>query len=139
MAGSQQTVRNTYRAFARLIENMPGAKLAHEKSLTELRSGFRRPLGASESLEDRLKKAEDRIAFLRITTPKSRTDNRAGVYVQGKDGKMVEAGAGTSRDGNGRVLSNFDGKNIDPCQVKRHNVSLKRAGFVNNTHAKGVF
>ena len=140
MAATQQAVKSTYRTFIRLIEQMPKTKSSqHDKSLAELRAGFRRPLGDSETLEDRLKKANDRLSFLRITTPKPRTDKRSGVYVQGKDGKLVEAGELNKRDGNGRVVSNWDGKNMDPCQVKRHNVSLKRAGFVNNLHAKGAF
>jgi hypothetical protein len=73
-----------------------------------------------------------------MTTPKPRTENHTGKYVY-KDGKLVEEGEVTRIDANGRVVSNWDGKNMDPCMVKRHNVSLKRAGFVNNTHAKGIF
>lgn len=138
MASQQQAVRSSYRTLARLIEQLPNQKSSHEKAWKELRQTYRRPLGDSETLEDRLKKAHDRISFLRITTPKSRAEKRAGVYVY-KDGKLVEEGETTKRDANGRVVSNWDGKNMDPCQVKRHNVGLKRAGFVNNLHAKGIF
>ena len=135
---SQQTVRSYYRTLARLIERMPKTRSSQEKALNELRTSFRRPLAESETVEARLKVANDRISFLRITTPKSRNEKRAGLYVY-KDGKLVDEGEATRRDANGRVVSNWDGKNLDPCSVKRHFTGLKRAGFVNNTHAKGIF
>jgi hypothetical protein len=132
-----QSVRSAYRTLARLIEQLPPPR--QPKSRTELRQKFRRPLDeAVETLEDRLKAANDRISFLRITTPKSRNEKRAGVFVF-KDGKLVEEGQTTNRDANGRVISNWDGKNLDPCAVNRHRTGLKRAGFVNNLHAKGIF
>jgi hypothetical protein len=62
-----------------------------------------------------------------------------------RDGQRLDATAGggaaaTLRDAGGRrVVSSFDGKNLDPESVKRHRQQLKRAGFVDNAHAKGVF
>jgi hypothetical protein len=50
----------------------------------------------------------------------------------------VEDGETTRVDGKG-VINSFTGYNLDPCMVKRHNAGLKRAGFVNNLHAKGIF
>jgi hypothetical protein len=138
MASTPQQVRTSYRILARLIERMPQHKSTQEKAWKELRENFRKPLAETETMEDRLKKANDRIGFLRITTPKGRNEKRAGTYVY-KDGKLVEEGQVTRIDSNGRVVSNWDGKNLDPCAVKRHNVGLKRAGFVNNLHAKGIF
>ena len=35
--------------------------------------------------------------------------------------------------------SNWDGSNMDPDSVARHNRSLRRAGFRDNAHAKGFF
>jgi hypothetical protein len=137
---SSQSVRGVYRTLARLIEQLPPA--SQSKSRIELRQKFRQPM-TTETLDDRLKAAHDRISFLRITTPKSRRheNKRAGVFVV-KDGKLVEEGKGqgaTRRDANGRVVSNWDGKNLDACAVNRHRSGLKRAGFVNNLHAKGIF
>lgn len=137
-SSQQQAVRTSYRLLARLVKQQQPQASSQEKAWTELRQSFRKPLADTETIQDRLKKANDRISFLRITTPKSRTEKRAGVYVY-KDGKLVEESELTKRDANGRVVSNWDGKNMDPCQVKRHNVGLKRAGFVNNMHAKGIF
>ena len=44
-----------------------------------------------------------------------------------------------SDDKKGRVVTNWHGKNLDPESVSRHKHTLKRAGFMNNRHAKGVF
>ncbi|CAB9510284.1 expressed unknown protein [Seminavis robusta] len=136
-AQPSQSIRSAYRTLARLIQQQPNRQAQQQ---SELRQAFRRPLSERETVTDRLQKAHDRISFLRITTPKSvrrRQGEDAGVFVV-KDGKLVSA---TTSDANGagRVVSNWDGKNLDPCMVKRHNVGLRRAGFVNNQHAKGIF
>ena len=72
------------------------------------------------------------MSFLRMITPKERASRTAGTWVY-KDGERLEHAGGTLRDSNG------DGKNLDPDSVKRHKHQLKRAGFVNNAHAKGYF
>lgn len=116
------------------------------QQLQELRQRFRQPVAAHESIDQRLKQATDRVAFLRITTVKTKPRGESGTWVY-KDGQrhaMMEDGgggsSGTLREaGKGRVVSNWDGKNLDPCSVKRHRQQLNRAGFVNNMHAKGVF
>jgi len=46
---------------------------------------------------------------------------------------------GTLRGPDGRVISNWNGKNMDPCSVNIHKGQLKRMGFQNNLHAKGIF
>ena len=85
------------------------------------------------------KEAEKQAAFLRIITPKNQfkgqTKSKTYVYKRGSEG--VEEGEGALIE-RARV-SNFDGKNMDPCLVKRHHQGLKRCGFVNNLHAKGMF
>ena len=150
MTATQSTVRSSYRNFLRFLQQttasgsgIKSSPAQHEKSLTEVRREFRRPIEENETLEKRLKKANDRLSFLRMTTPKPLTETTrgggGGVYVEGKDGKLIKAGTTTTRDGSGRVVSNWNGKNLDPDQLKRHKVGLKRAGFVNNLHAKGIF
>jgi hypothetical protein len=99
---------------------------------------FRAPLGPHETVEDRLRQAGESIAFLRIITPKTSLKGESGRWVY-RNGERIEDGEATRLDKNGRVLSNFAGYNLDPCAVKRHKASLKRAGFVNNLHAKGIF
>jgi hypothetical protein len=134
MASNQ--VRQKYRDLAKLVKRLPDNSL--EKGWQELRISFRKPLEAGESLDARLKAANDRMSFLRIITPKEKTSNQSGTWVY-KDGKRLEGQSATSRDSNGKVHSNWNGKNMDPCSVKTHKQQLKRAGFLNNSHAKGIF
>jgi hypothetical protein len=58
-----------------------------------------------------------------------------------RNGERLEAdlATGTLRTASGRVVSSYNGTNLDPESVTRHKKSLRRAGFVNNTHAKGIF
>ena len=104
-------------------------------AISQIKTEFRAPLNDA-SLSDKIREAGEKIAYLRIITPKPRSCSESGRWIY-KDGKCIHA-EGTSRDGH-RVHTNWDGKNLDPCSVKRHKVSLKRAGFVNNQHAKGIF
>jgi hypothetical protein len=151
-------VRQHYRTLRRLIRHLPPHRYNLEESQKELQSTFRQPLAVGESLEQRLVKAEERVSFLRMITPKSAHRNinssrtttttpnssygssssSGGKWVY-KDGKRYENVQGTLRDSTGRVVSNWDGKNLDPDSVKRHNHQLKRLGFRNNAHAKGIF
>jgi hypothetical protein len=134
---SSTIVRQKYRELARLIQLLPEKKYPPEKSWEELRHSFRAPLAVTESAECRVTRAEQRLAFLRMITPKTRQSGEGGRWLY-KNGKRVEGGA-TTRDSNGKVVSNWDGKNLDPDNVKRHNHHLKRLGFRNNAHAKGIF
>lgn len=138
-AATAAGVRKAYRDLLHVIRQMPAVQRGDR--LRELRAGFRRPLAADETAEGRLRRAVDRAAFLRITTVKTKPRGESGTWVY-KDGQRLDAGDGTAatpRDANGKVVSNWDGKNLDPCSVKRHRQSLNRAGFVNNAHAKGFF
>ena len=133
-------VRQKYRSLGRLVNRLPEgstSSLDSEESWNQLRVAFREPLGNDESVDDRIKKADDKLAFLRMITPKAASDGNSGRWIY-KNGKRVE-GSGQVRDKNGRVISNWDGKNLDPDSVKQHNYQLKRMGFRNNDHAKGIF
>jgi hypothetical protein len=134
---SSAIVRQKYRELAKLIRLLPENKYPPEKCWEELRTSFRAPSALGESAECRIARADKRLAFLRMITPKARSSGEGGRWVY-KDGKRVEGGA-TARDSNGKVISNWDGKNLDPDNVKRHNHHLKRLGFRNNAHAKGIF
>jgi hypothetical protein len=130
------TIRKVYRELARLIKVSPDAT----KSQQMLQTGFREPLLPSgSSVEQRLEVAEQKLSFLRMTTVKTGPSGQSGRWIY-KDGERLQSDqGGTIRDSKGRVISNFDGNNMDPESVTRHRKSLKRAGFVNNDHAKGVF
>jgi hypothetical protein len=134
---ASHSVRQKYREIAKLVQRLPENQF--DKSWKELRRTFRQPLSEGESLDSRLQAADDRMSFLRMVTPKERdASSRGGRWVY-KDGQRLENQGGTLRDSNGRVVSNWDGKNLDPDSVKQHNHQLKRAGFLNNQHAKGFF
>ncbi|KAG7366288.1 hypothetical protein IV203_028958 [Nitzschia inconspicua] len=132
-------IRQKYRQLGRLVQKLPEAKYDPQQSWDELRTAFKTPLTETETLEQRLAKADERRSFLQMITPKSASqDTKGGKWVY-KNGQRLEHVNGTVRDSNGRVVSNWDGKNLDPDSVKRHNHHLKRLGFRNNAHAKGIF
>jgi hypothetical protein len=146
---SSAAVRVVYREILRLVRQRPDA----QSSVAQVKESFRRPLdhdsrsasmpaAASSLLAERLQEAKSRLSVLRMTTnPRSRRSSSGGVggkWVY-KDGERLSAENGTLRDSGGRVVSSFDGKNLDPESVKRHQQQLKRAGFSNNAHAKGFF
>ena len=148
-ASQRATVLSTYRILSRLVRCMPEGKQA--AGLKELREGYRKNIAAAEDeVQDLINEAGKKIAYLRIITPKrewtgsaaaaaseERSEDGTTRWVYSSDGKSAD-GKGTVRR-TGQVHSNWDGKNLDPCSVKRHNQQLKRAGFVNNLHAKGLF
>jgi hypothetical protein len=132
----------------RLVRQRPDAKSA----VAQVKESFRRPLdhdssrsasmSSSSLLAERLQEAESRLSVLRMTTnhrPRRSSSGGVGGKWVYKDGQRLSAENGTLRDSGGRVVSSFDGKNLDPESVKRHQQQLKRAGFVNNAHAKGFF
>jgi hypothetical protein len=141
-AAVRKAYRDLYHILRHTSANTKVQQSQREKQLQELRQRFREPLGKNESIEQRLKQATDRASFLRITTVKTKPRGESGTWIY-KDGQCLqsteEGGGTTLRDDKGRVISNWDGKNLDPCSVKRHRQQLNRAGFVNNWHAKGVF
>lgn len=149
---SKQTVLSTYRSLVRLIRNLPSEK-EKTNNLNTLRSTYHAnaSLKDNDKIQECIKQAGEKIAFLRIVTPKrsksssspsSESKSAKKRFIYTKDG-VVELGenneGGTLRDSAGRVVSNWDGKNLDPCSVKTHNAQLKRMGFMNNLHAKGIF
>lgn len=129
--------------------------------VSEMRREFRRPLADMETIEQRLQLAQSRLSFLRMSSVKQRPKSNAEsataegsplsssssfsgggtwVYRNGERLKVGTEGETTLRDGtNSRVISPYDGKNLDPESVTRHKKSLRRAGFTNNSHAKGIF
>jgi hypothetical protein len=82
-------------------------------------------------IEEQFGKALNTLGFLRMTTPRSR-------YTHHKE-PAVEPES-KNRNGalfNSKPLTNWTGSNLDPDSVRRHYQGLKRAGFRDNTHAKG--
>ena len=78
----------------------------------------------------------------RVLDKKSKQDDN--VSTQDSDGRTYAV----YKDGEGKIegealqreraaYSNWDGNNLDPDSVRRHQHQLKRAGFRDNLHAKG--
>ena len=137
---SSATVRNVYRELLHLAKQQKpkGTETQSVTAIQEVRTRFRGPLAADQTVESRLKVAQDRLSFLRITTTKIKPRGQAGRWVY-RNGQRLENINGTLRDDKGIVHSTFDGKNMDPEMVSKHVKNLNRAGFVNNLHAKGIF
>jgi hypothetical protein len=66
---SSNRVLHTYRIMMRMIQQLPESKA--ETFRKELRTKFRVPLSVDDDLDDRLREAGEKIAFLRIITPKT--------------------------------------------------------------------
>ena len=140
---SSCSILRSYRSLGRLIKRLPhkstNPSYQPENIWRQLRTAFREPIAVGESVEERLEKANERLSFLKMIVPSaSATTGTGGRWVY-KDGKRVEGGSAKIRDANGRVISNWDGKNLDPDSVKQHNYQLRRMGYRNNAHAKGIF
>lgn len=141
MSNQSTIVINTYRSLAKLVRRLP------EKQQTgawkQLRGGYKKHADetSSEKITELIHEAGKKIAFLRIITPKQPQETKqSGVtrWVYRSSGDKDAEGKPIMRKSS-RVVSNFDGKNLDPCSVNRHNTQLKRMGFSNNLHAKGLF
>jgi hypothetical protein len=162
-------VRSLYRDFLHILKvQQKQSKAMTTKSqsqrkdpLQQVRDEFRQPLlndttGSTSSIESRYQNGINRFSFLRMNTVqyKPRTHNHTNSYNAGtetgteryiyKNGQRFALHSiqedGTLRNNQrGYVISPYDGKNLDPQSVTRHRQSLKRAGFINNLHAKGMF
>jgi len=97
-----------------------------------------------------LEQASSTLGYLKMVTPKRRIGATANAS-SGDGGEGRATGGRTYlvyKDGEGRVTeeaarrdklaySNWDGSNMDPDNVRRHQHQLSRMGFRNNRHAKG--
>ena len=142
-SSSSAVVISTYRSLAKLVNRLPEKQRPGARN--QLREGFRRNANETspEKITQLIHEAGEKIAFLRIVTPKAgagKNNNQSGVtrWVYRSSGEKDTERLATRRK-TGMVVSNFDGNNLDPCSVTRHNNHLKRMGFVNNLHAKGLF
>lgn len=122
---------SVYRNILKLARSLPVAK--KNDSIAQIKEGFRsgKSLSDPQDIQKMLEKANSTLGYLKIVTPKS---------AQNK----VQTGKTTVVFGDnsmklGRAVSNWTGSNMDPDSIRRHNQSLKRAGFKNNADMKGIF
>lgn len=129
---SRPNVLGVYKNLVKIARRLPEPN--RSQSLRHIRQEFRSNKGESsvERVEELLTKANSSLGYLKIIAPRTRVSSgQTGVtkLVFGKD------------DGSGgkKAVTNWHGANMDPDSVKRHYQSLKRAGFRNNSEAKGGF
>ena len=129
---TRENVLSAYRKLLTLAKMMPvGTK--RTETMTQIRQEFRNNAGESSQgmVSELLKKAESSLGFLKIVTPgrgKAQTGRTTVVFGKNKDGTTSQ-----------KAVSNWHGGNMDPDSVARHYHGLKRAGFRDNSHAKGLF
>ena len=120
-----------YRGMIRMVKKMPAKD--QTTLLSQIREGFRNSsiLTDPSELQKSLEKANSTLSYLKMVTPKRQTD-QAGTFRKVYYNNTVE--------GSGRkAVTNWHGSNLDPDQRTKHFKQLERAGFKNNSHAKGIF
>ena len=103
------------------------------ESLQQIRNEFKKNAYEvdEDAVSEHLKKANSTLSFMKIITPKrSKEQSGSTKIIFGKD----QSGVVTKK-----AVTNWHGGNMDPDSVSRHYNGLKRAGFYNNSHAKGLF
>uniref|UniRef100_A0A7S2S2D5 Complex 1 LYR protein domain-containing protein n=1 Tax=Rhizochromulina marina TaxID=1034831 RepID=A0A7S2S2D5_9STRA len=92
-----------------------------------------------ERIQQLLAQAESRLSFLKMVTPREyhRLGGQQSTYYVYQNGKRLDDGSARTQD---RARhSNWTGSNMDPDSVAKHQHLLNRAGFQDNSHAKGFF
>ena len=130
----RNNVLHMYRNLIRLAKNV-SPKVNSLKTLKMIRDAFRRTENSNLStneIENLLTKAQSNVSYLKMITPRTKLHSDAGEY------KIINnCTTNNNNNSKSRVHSNWTGSNLDPDSVTRHNALLKRAGFMNNSHAKG--
>lgn len=128
----QANVISMYRRLLKYAKKVE-PKSSSEKYTQQIRSSFRRASSeiSNNEIEEMLKQANSSLGYLKMITPRSRSDGTGGVT-------RITFGDESSKVGK-KAVTNWHGGNLDPDSVRRHKANLKRAGFHNNFHAKGVF
>lgn len=105
-------------------------------AIERIRKEFRKNKSESieENIDKMLEKAQSSLSYLKIITPKGllKSNTQAGVT------KIVFGDNNESSTGR-KAVSNWTGSNMDPDSVSKHYQNLNRAGFRDNSHAKGLF
>lgn len=123
---------SVYRNLLKLAKSLPASRRG--ESVVQIREGFRsgKSLADPQEIQRALEKANSTLGYLKIVTPKS-AQNKV------QEGKMTVVFGDKDPKRPDRAVTNWTGSNMDPDSVRRHNQSLKRAGFKNNADMKGIF
>lgn len=109
--------------------------VSKKDTITKIRQEFRK--NATESDPELIKKllhqANSSLSYLKIVTPRNTIKDQTGHT------RIIFKNSSDAGISGSKAVSNWTGKNLDPDAVKRHYNGLKRAGFRNNSDAKGNF
>jgi hypothetical protein len=126
----RQNVLGMYRRLMRMAGKVRAADVVKFKSQIRLKFRENKREHDPQEIEKMLTSANSTLGYLKMVTPRDTAQKGAGVTRIILGG---EAGSGK------KAVTNWHGGNMDPDSVRRHYAGLKRAGFKNNFHAKGVF
>lgn len=124
-----------YRRLLRMSQNLPSKD--KENIIKQIKVEFRKSSDISDPnhIKQLLEKANSTLGYIKMITPRT-VSNQTGTF------RKVYANDSTDNlqtKSAKKAMSNWHGTNIDPDSSARHYKSLKRAGFINNDHAKGIF
>ena len=136
---SNARVLLVYKNLLRYAKRFPEPKRG--ESLQQIKREFRSNVSESnaKAVEEMIKKANSSLGYLKIVTPR-RNENQTGsitLVFNNKEAGTSESGSESPSVMSRKAHTNWTGSNMDPDSVARHYASLKRAGFSNNSHAKG--
>ena len=137
---TRQNVLHMYKNMLKMVRQVPAKK--RYEMLNQIRSEFRG--NATESSPERvselIKKAQSSMSYIKVITPRTRSSGpQDGVTKLVFNGNGSSTSDGTSKASSFKPITNWTGSNINPDSLARHNASLKRMGFRDNAHAKGLF
>lgn len=131
---SKKNVLSAYAKLVRLCKLLPEKEKA--QAFNRMRDSFRKNASEvdPEKIATALKAANSSIGYVKMMTPKHLQKSDSTDKPEGGITRIIIG----DKANNGRSpMSNWSGSNMDPDSVRRHERSLKRAGFDNNRHAKG--
>jgi hypothetical protein len=147
---ARSNVIRLYRTLMKYAGRMPSAE--KEKNRELIMNGFRSTATESDTskIEGYIKRAQSTLGYLKMVTPKKSTDQQTGstkvIYGDGNGGTTRKAYSNWTGMHCHFALVSIRfythasiGSNMDPDSVARHYQGLKRAGFNDNSHAKGIF
>ena len=136
-----------YRSLFRSIKRLP-KKYQIEEGMDDLRLEFTKPI-ESTPIDELLQHVVKRLAFLQMQTGgkpgfykvRYNTDKTTNVV---KKQITTDSKTPLPRPEKGTVVekarhSNWMEGNMDPDQVRKHEIQLRHMRFRNNAHAKGMF
>ena len=146
-AVTKPQILGLYRSLYKATNRLP-KKYQVEEGLDELREAFTKPL-TSVPLEELFENGQKRLSFLQMQTGGKRgfykiryqTDKETNTVkkqvVTDRKSSLPKPGKGETFDK--ARYSNWMEGNMDPDQVKLHEVQLRHMRFRDNAHAKGIF